>query len=72
MCTAGPNDKLCLPEATGMDKYGCDMPNNSNFSLLGGAMEDVVGPHGGKMENWRCFSYGNFWDKNHRFCLPAK
>ena len=40
------------------------------ISLFFWAIEDVVGPHGDKMKNWRCFSYGNFGDKNHRFaCL---
>ena len=71
MCTTGPNDNLCLPKATGMDTNGCDMPNDSNFSLFW-AMEDVLGPHGDKMKNWICFSYSIFWDKNHRFRLPAK
>ena len=36
------------------------------------AVGDVVGPHGGKMKNWRFCNYGNFGDKNHRFDLPAK
>ena len=36
MCTAGPNDNLWLPEATGMDTNGCDMPNDSIFSLFWG------------------------------------
>ena len=39
--------------------------------LFFGAIEDVVGPHGGKMKKWRYFGYGNFGDKNDRFCLPA-
>ena len=34
MCTAGPNDNLWLPEATGMNTNGCDMPNDSNFALF--------------------------------------
>ena len=42
------------------------------ISLFFGAIEDVVGPHGDKMKNWICFTYGNFGDKNHRFRLPAK
>ena len=71
MCTARPNDNLWLPEATGIDINGYGMPNDSNFSLFC-AIEDVVDPHGGRMKNWRCFSHGNFGDKNHRFCLPAK
>ena len=32
MCTAYPNDNLWLPEPSGMDKNGCDMPNDSNFA----------------------------------------
>ena len=71
MCTAGPNDNLWLTEATGMDTNGCDMTNNSTFALFWAA-GDVVGPHGGKMKNWRFCNYGNFADKNHRFDLPAK
>ena len=53
-----------------MDTNGCDMPNDSNFALFW-AIGDVVGPHGGKMKNCRCFSRGNFGDKNHCFHLPA-
>ena len=30
------------------------------ISLFFGAIEDVVGPHGLKMKNWICFTYGNF------------
>ena len=56
MRTAGPNDKLWLIEATGLDTSGCDMPNDSNVALFW-ATGDVVGPHGGKVKNWRCFSY---------------
>ena len=37
-----------------------------------GQIGDVVGLHGGKIKNWRSFSYGNFGDKNHRFHLPTK
>ena len=33
ICTAGPTDNFRLPEATGMDTNGCDMPNDSNFAL---------------------------------------
>ena len=35
MCTAGPNDNLRLTEATGLDKNGCDMPNDSKFLYFG-------------------------------------
>ena len=51
MCTAEPIDNLWLPEATGMDKNGCCMPNGSIFSHFW-AIEDlvVVGPHGGNEE----------------------
>ena len=34
MCTAGPNDNVWLPGATGMDMNGCAMPNDSNCALL--------------------------------------
>ena len=34
LCNAGPNDNLWLTKATGMDKSGCDMPNDSNFTLF--------------------------------------
>ena len=54
-----------------MDKNGCDMPNDSNFALFS-EIGDVVGPHGDKTKNWRCFSYGNFGDKNHSFHFPAQ
>ena len=39
------------------------------ISLFFGTIGDVVGPRGGKMKNRKCFSYGNFGDKNHRTCL---
>ena len=71
MCIAGPNDNLWLTEATGMDTNGCDMTNDSNFAIFW-AVGDVVGPHGDNMKKWRYFDYGNFGDKNDRFCLPAK
>ena len=54
-----------------MDNNDCGMPNDSNFALFW-TMGGVVGPHGGKMKNWRFYSYGNFGDKNHRFHLPAE
>ena len=41
------------------------------ISLFFWTIEDVVGPHGVKMKNWICFSYGSFGDKNHSFRLPA-
>ena len=56
MCTAEPNDILWLPEATVMNTNDCDMLDDSNF-LFFGAIEAVVGPHGGNMKNRRCFSY---------------
>ena len=34
MCTAGPNGNLWLTKATGMDKSGSGMPNDSNFALF--------------------------------------
>ena len=46
------NENMWLTEATGMDKNGCDMPNDSNFAAFltkGG----VVGPHGGNIKNLR-------------------
>ena len=49
---AGPNDNLWFTEDTGMDRNGCDMPNDSNFALFW-AVEDAVGPYGGKMKNRR-------------------
>ena len=64
-------NKLWLKEATRMDTNGCYMPNDSNFALFwtnGG----VVGPHGGKMKNWRFCSCDDFGDKNHCFHLPAE
>ena len=54
-----------------MDTNGCRMQNNSTFTLFR-TMGGVVGPLGGKMKNWRFYSYGNFGDKNHRFHLPAE
>ena len=48
MCTAGPNDNVWLPEATGMDTNGCDMPNDSNFAL--------------SLDNSGCC--GSAWEKN--------
>ena len=45
--------------------------NDSNFALFW-KIEGVVSPHGGKMKIWRCSSYGNFGDENHRFRLPAE
>ena len=53
------------------DTNSFDMPNDSNL-LFFGRQGGVEGPHGGKMKNWRCCSYSNFRDKNHRFHLPAK
>ena len=35
-----------------MDTNGYNIPNDSTFALFW-AMRDVVGPHGGKMKNWR-------------------
>ena len=40
--------------------------------LFFGGIAGVVCPHGGKMKNLRCCSYGNFGDKNNHFHLPAK
>ena len=42
MCTAGPNNKLWLTEAPGVDTNGCDMPNNDTGFALFGAIADVV------------------------------
>ena len=59
ICTVGPNDNLRLTKAIGMDTNGNEMPNDINFALFW-AVGGVVGPHGGKMKNWRFCSYGNF------------
>ena len=70
MCTAGPNDKLWLTKAIGMDTNGCDTQNDNNVALVldsGGC----CGSAWGKMKNWRLCSYGNFGDKNYPFRLPA-
>jgi len=66
----GPNDNLLLTKATGTDKSGRDMPNDSSF-LCFWTVGGVVIPHGRKMKNWRFCSYGNFEDKKHSFHLPA-
>ena len=71
MCTMGPNNNLWLTEAIGMDTNGCGMPNDSNFALFW-SMGGFVGPHGGKMKNWRFCSYGNLGENNHRLHLPAE
>ena len=71
MCTGGPNDNLWSAKAIRMDTNSWYMPNDSIVALFW-AVGVVVGPHGGKMKNWRFCSYGNFGDKNHRFRLPAK
>ena len=34
MCTADPNGIFWLTEVTGIDRNGCDMPNDSNFALF--------------------------------------
>ena len=54
MCTADPNGNLWLKEVTGIDRNGCDMPNDSNFALF---WWGAVGPHRGKIKNWRFRRY---------------
>ena len=60
-----------LTEATRIDTSSFDMLNNGNLLFIW-TMRGVVGPHGGKMKNWRFCCHGNFGDKNHRFQLPAE
>ena len=49
----------------------CQKCNDSNYALSFWTMGSAVGPHGGKMKNWRFCNCGNFGDENHRFRLPA-
>ena len=48
MFTLGPNNNLWLTEATGMDKNGCDMLNDSKFAFF--------------LDNWGC--RGSAWGQN--------
>ena len=67
MFTLGPNNNLWLTEATGTDTNGCDMLNDSRFAFFG-TIGAVMGPHGGKIKNWRFRSYGIFGD----FGIPQR
>ena len=56
MRTVGPNIKLFSTEVTSMNTNGYGMQNNTKFAFFeqqGG----IVGPHGGKIKNWRFYSY---------------